>query len=136
MQQVGIQEGFVLREKLIEAAFLMARQKLVARQKVDPRGCNRLVIKTAEIVVLRKRLNVAAHAFERGFKRLSCEVQPSQPKAIGMTKFGSPEAAGMERFQEFVVTQMGRGKHKRHKPIMADRSCAPPRLRKPAAPDR
>jgi hypothetical protein len=50
-----------------------------------------------------------------------------------VTKLGRPEAARVERIQEFVVTQMGRGKHKRHKPIMADESCAPPPLRKPAA---
>jgi hypothetical protein len=47
-------------------------------------------------------------------------MEPGQPQVIGMTKFGSPEAARMKRLQEFVVTQMGRGEHQRHKPIMAD----------------
>ena len=75
----------------------------VARQKVHPGSCDRLVIKTAELVVLRKRLNSAAHVVERGFKRLSREVQPGQPQMIGVTKLGSPKAAGVERLQEFVV---------------------------------
>jgi hypothetical protein len=78
------------------------------------------VIKTAKVVMLRKRLNSAAHAFECGVERLPLEVQPGEPKMIGMAKLGGPEATGVERLQEFVVTQMGRGKHKRHKPIMAD----------------
>lgn len=71
-------------------------------------------------MVFGKRLNSAAHAFECDFKRLPSEVQPGQPQVIGMAKFGSPEAARVERLQKFFVTQMGRGKHKRHKPIMAD----------------
>src|SRR5258706_13131832 len=108
----------------------------MGRQKVHPSGCNRLMVKTAEVIVLGERLNAAAHAVERGFKRLSREVQPGQPQVIRMTKLGSPEAAGVKRLQEFVVTQMSRGKHERHKPIMTDGSCAPPRLRKPAEPDR
>jgi len=114
VQEVGAQTGLVDRQKLVEAFFG------VGRQKVNPRRCNRFVIKTAEVVVLRKGPNAAAHAGERGLKRLSREVQPCQPQVIGVAKLGSPEAAGVERVQEFVVTQMGRGKHKRHKPIMAD----------------
>ena len=92
--------------------------------------------------MLRKRLNPAAHGRERRFKRFSCEVQLSQPQMIGVAELGSPQAEGVERLQKFVVTQMGRRKHKRHKPIMADlgliagQSCAPPRPRKPATPDR
>ena len=87
---------------------------------MNPRGCNCLVIKTAEFVMLSKRLNSVAHMAQGGFKRLSREVQPGQPQMIGVAKLGGPEAAGLERLQEFVVGQMGRGKHKRHKPIMAD----------------
>jgi hypothetical protein len=37
-----------------------------------------------------------------------------------VAKLGNPEAAGVERLQKLVVTQMGCGKHKRHKPIMTD----------------
>lgn len=99
---------------------------------MNPCDCNRLMIKTAEVVVPRKGMNSAADAGERSFKRLSREMKPCQPQVVGVAKLGSPEAAGVERLQEFVVIQMGRGKHKRHKPIMADESCAPPRLRKPA----
>jgi hypothetical protein len=76
---------------------------------MDPRGCDGFVIKTAEIVVLRKHLNSVAHVGECGLKRLSSEMQPSQPQVIGVAKFGSLQAAGMERRQEFVVAQMGRG---------------------------
>ena len=87
---------------------------------MHPRGCNCHVIKTAELVVLRKRLNSAAHAFECDFERLPFEMQPCESQVIGMAKLRNPEAAGVERPQEFVVTQMGRCKHERHKPIMAD----------------
>jgi hypothetical protein len=109
---------------------------MVSRQKVHPRGCNRLVLETAEFMVLRKHLNSAAYTVQRGFKRLSREMQPSQPQVIGVAKLGSREAARVERLQEFVVGQMGRGKHERHKPIMPERSCAPPQRRKSAAQDR
>jgi len=98
----------------MEAGFIMSRQK------VHPRGCNCLVIKTTEVVVLRKRLNSAAHAFECYVERLPLEMQPGEPKVVGMAKLRSPQAAGVERLQEFVVTQVGRCKHERHKPIMAD----------------
>jgi len=86
--------------------------------------------------MLRKRANSTANVTEGGVEGFSREVQPRQTQVIGVAKFGSPETAGVERLQEFFVTQMGRGKHKRHKPIMADRSCAPPPLHKLAAPDR
>jgi hypothetical protein len=71
-------------------------------------------------MVLRKRLNSAADAFECSVERLPLEVQPGEPQVIGMAKLGSPKAAGVECLQEFVVTQVGRCKHERHKPIMAD----------------
>ena len=58
---------------------------------MNPRGRNRLVIETGEVVVLRKRLNAAAHAGERGFKRFLREVQPSQPQVIGVAKLGRSE---------------------------------------------
>lgn len=87
---------------------------------MNPRGCNRLVIETTQVVMLRKRANSAAHAVECDVEPLPCEVQPCQPEVIGVTKLGSPETARVERFQEFVVAQMGRGEYKRHKPIMAD----------------
>lgn len=86
--------------------------------------------------MLRKRANAAAHVNQGGVEGLPREMQPRQTQVIGVAKFGSPETAGVERLQEFFVTQMGRGEHKRHKPIMADGSCAPTRLRKPAVPDR
>lgn len=70
--------------------------------------------------MLRKRLNFAAYVGESGFKRLPRKVQPSQPQMIGVAKLGRAEPAGAKRLQEFVVTQMSRGKHERHKPIMAD----------------
>ena len=79
----------------------------MSRQKVNPGGGDRLVIESRKTVVLGKRLNSAAHAVQCGFKRLSCEVQPGQPQVIGVAKFGSPEAAGVERLQKFVVTQVG-----------------------------
>lgn len=87
---------------------------------MNPRGRNCLVIQTPEVVVLRKSLNPAANPGERSFKRLSREVQPGQPQVIGVAKLGGAEAAGMERVEEFVVAQMGRGEYKRHKPIMAE----------------
>jgi hypothetical protein len=92
----------------------------MGREKVNPSGCDRLVIKTRQVVMLGKRPNPAADADECGFKRLSREVQPCQPQMIGVAKLRSPEAAGVERLQKLVVTQMGCGKHKRHKPIMTD----------------
>lgn len=70
---------------------------------MNPGGCDGLVIKTAEVVVLRKRLNSAAHVVESGFKRLAREVQPGESKMIGVAKLASPEAAGMERLQECVI---------------------------------
>ena len=70
--------------------------------------------------MLGKRLNPAADADKCGFKRLSREMKPRQPQMIGVAKFGSAQAAGVERLQKLVVTQMSCGKHQRHKPIMAD----------------
>ena len=67
------------------------------------RPSNRLVIQTAEVVVLRKRLDSAPHTIERGFKWLPREMQPGQPQVIGVAKLGSPETAGVERLQKFVV---------------------------------
>jgi hypothetical protein len=92
----------------------------VSGQKVHPRDRHCLVIETSEAMVFGERLNSAANASESGFKWLSREMQPRQPQVIAMAKVGSGEAAGVEGLQEFVVVQVSRGKHKRHKPIMAD----------------
>jgi len=55
---------------------------------MDPRSRNGLVIKPAQVVVLRKGVNSAAHVVERGFKRLSRQVQPGQPQVISVAKLG------------------------------------------------
>ena len=82
MQQAGTQKRFVCQNKLFEAAFP------VSRQKMDPRSRDGLVIKPAQLVVLRERVNSAAHVVERGFKRLSRQVQPGQPQVISVAKLG------------------------------------------------
>ena len=87
---------------------------------MNPRGGDGLVIETAEAVVFGERPYSATHTIERSVERLSRKVQPCQPQVIGVAKLASPQAAGVERLQEFVVTQMSRGGDKRHKPIMAD----------------
>ena len=71
---------------------------------MNPCASDCLVIETTEIVMLGKRLNPVAHVDECSFKRLSRQMQPSQPQVIGVAKLASLQAAGVECLQKFVVT--------------------------------
>src|SRR5258708_20334603 len=114
MKQVQAQLVFVLLEKLIEALLV------VSRQKTDPSCRYGVGREMGGAMVSGECLNARAPPEQCGFQRLSVEVQPRQTQVVGISKLGIHEPARVERGQEFIVTQMGRGKHQRHKAIMTD----------------
>ena len=109
MEKRRVQLLLVRLKKLVEAFFG------VRREKVYPRRGDGLVIQIAEAVVRGERLNSSAHVRQCIFERFLMQMEPSQPQMVGMTKFGCFQVTGVKCFEEFVITQMGGGRHERHR---------------------
>ncbi len=70
-------------------------------------------------------LNPLPNFDQRGLDRFAVQMQPRQTQMIRMMKLGIQQTAGVERLQEFLIAQMSRSQHKRHKAIMTDAAPCP-----------